>query len=124
MPKVAFIKTKYCSDYESSCKFIIPQEWEDVTEEDLVELRRVGGCIDDPNGYCYYLVEQVSLEEFRLTAKDILERNRIVRENYEKQQAKAKAKQEKANASRKKNLEAKERQKLEELKRKYNEYDV
>lgn len=62
MPKVAFIRTKYYSDYESNGEIVTPHEWEDVTEEELAELRGIGIFTDD-KGYHYYLVEQASVDE-------------------------------------------------------------
>lgn len=119
MPKIAFIKTKYYHDYDDCGTTIItPYEWEDISDEELEDIRRLGSVIQY-NGYSYYIVEQISLHDFKIVAKDLIEMAKKARQRYEERLEKNRIKREKAEKTRAAKQEERERKKFEALKAKF-----
>ena len=99
---------------------IVPSSWEEVTSKELEQLQLYCKMTQNRyNGTAFYLIEQVSVDDFKLEITDIIKQAEEFAEKEKKRLAAIELKNKKSAAARAKKQEEKERKKLAELQKKY-----
>lgn len=115
--KIAIYKIESCYGEPDE---IMPSSWDEVTTEELDKLSKYCQMTQARySGIAYYLIEQVTVDDFKLEIADIIKQAEEFAAKEKKRLAAIELKNKKSAATRAKKQEEKERKKLAELQKKY-----